>query len=102
MAHGFLAVHIFAGVHGGDGYGRVPVVGSGHDYGVDIVAADHLAVVARSGGVGLNLLRAAEVAVVEIAYGHDPAAGIQGGLHQLEAANTRAYDAQPHGISGRL
>src|SRR5271157_3322909 len=67
VSHGLLDINVLAGLHGGDGDGRVPMVGGGDADGIDVFAVQHLTIVARGGGVRLNLLGAAEVAIVQVA-----------------------------------
>ena len=88
VSHGLLAINVLAGLHGGDGDGRVPMVGGGDADGVDVFAVQHLAIVARGGGVRLNLLGAAEVAVVQVADDGNIGLHVEHGLHLLQAADT--------------
>ena len=70
--HGLFEVDVFAGVHGVDGGLLVPVVGSGDEDGVDVLAGEDLAVVA--GGeevVAPELFGVGEAAVVAVGYGDE-------------------------------
>ena len=101
VRHGLLAVDVLAGLHGGDGDGRVPVVGGGDQDGVDVLAVEHLPIVARGRRVGLNFLGAAEVAVVEVAdHGHVAPDG-QDRPHVFEAADSCPDHSHGDGFVGR-
>src|SRR5262249_1026024 len=49
-ADGFLHPHIGPGLQGGDGGQRVPVIGGIHQHNVEILVAEHLAIVAVGAG----------------------------------------------------
>ena len=71
LHHGLLAVDVLAGVHGVDGDLRVPVVGGADDHGVDVLARQHFAVIARGEEViAPDFLGAGQAAVVDIGDGH--------------------------------
>ena len=76
LHHGLLAVDVLAGVQRVDGDARVPVVGRGDDHGVDVLARQHLAIVARGEEVvAADFLGARQAAVVDVADGHQFDAG---------------------------
>ena len=81
MHHGFLAVHILAGVHRVDGSLRVPVVRRSHDHGIDILARQQFVVIGRDEEVFAKYLpRARAPARVQI-----------GDRHQRDARNAERY-----------
>ena len=72
MSDGLLAVHIFAGGHGVERHGDVPVVGSADHNGVDIAAVEDVAIIAGGLGLRTHLFDGFEAAgLVDIARGDD-------------------------------
>ena len=99
--HGLLAVDVLARFHGRNRDGHVPVVGSGHDDGVHVLALEDGAEVA--GGEDLvapDLLRAGEPARVDVAGGHelDPG-GVQGGPGVAHPLSTRADQGETDAVA---
>ena len=72
VTHGLFDVDVLALLHGVDGDGRVPVVGSGHHHRVDVAALDQLAVV-RVAGTLVAFRHLAAPFLPHIADAHDAA-----------------------------
>ena len=91
LHHGLFAVHVFAGVHGVDAMRGCQWSGDRDDDGVDILARQHLAVIARGEDlVALDLLGARQPALVDVADGRqlhaaggDRSAGVAAALYAV-------------------
>ncbi len=100
--HRLLAIDRLARLHGVDRHPGVPVVGNADEHGVDVLAAENLAIV----DVGLDLvaedlLGVSPPAFVEVGGGHQLDAGyLEGRLGVDEADDAHADRGDPDSIVG--
>jgi hypothetical protein len=97
MHHRLLAINVLAGAHGIDGYFLVPVVGRGHDDGIDVFPIQQFTVAA--GGVDVlspTVLGILEPSVREVADRHQFDAGTQRGdrIPRTHAASADEADVE--------
>src|SRR6185437_13185831 len=98
-----LAVDIFAGVHGIDADGAVPVVGSSDDDGVNVGAREHFAVVAGGEEVAApGFFSAGEAAFVNVADGDEFDSRDLDGVGGIAASLPAGSDeSDPDAVIGR-
>ena len=65
-----LDQHVLAGLEGGDRQGNVIVVRRCHDDRIDIVAREHLLIVAGGGDIAVSLAGGVQAAIEDVARGH--------------------------------
>jgi len=95
VCEGFFAVDVFAELDRGHGDDGVLVVGCGDDDGVDVfLFVEHLAVVAVALGVGVGVVDACGVGVVDVAEGDDVFAGALADIACASAADADAGDVE--------
>ncbi len=100
-AERLLAIDVLARLAGQHGDGGVPVVGRGHEHGVDVLAVEDAAKILVGIALSDPVLGGGQVLPVHVAHRRDGTAGVVVNGQQVRAPPSTAHQRGDHPFAGR-